>query len=96
VVKRDEIEQRFVDAGWDLDGSFEDHLLIGHDGYRISLLAHREHWDAEQPTFEILDHEEMTTHWVEEVPTPLEALQLVKEHGQPPEEGVGPALEGSS
>jgi hypothetical protein len=85
-VERKEIAQRFVDAGWDLDGSFEEHLLIGHDGHRISLLAHREFWGTEQPLFEILDHEEMFTYWVEEVPTPQEALQLLKDHGQPPEE----------
>jgi hypothetical protein len=85
-VEREEIEQRFVEAGWDLDGSFEDHLLIGHDGQRISLLAHREHWRTHQPIFEILDHEEMRTYWVEEVPTPRQAVQLLKEHGQPPEE----------
>jgi hypothetical protein len=41
-VERDEIKQRFVEAGWDLDDSFEDQLLIGHDGYRLSLLAHGE------------------------------------------------------
>ncbi len=85
-MEREEIEQRFVEAGWDLDGSFEDHLLIGHDGHRLSLLAHREHWGADQHLFEILDHDEMITYWVEEVPTPQQALQLLKEHGQPPEE----------
>ena len=86
-MEREEIEQSFVEAGWDLDGSFEDHLLIGHDGHRLSLLAHREHWGTDhQPLFEILDHEEMITYWVEEVPTPHHALQLLEEHGQPPEE----------
>jgi hypothetical protein len=85
-VERDEIKQRFVEAEWDLDGSFEDHLLIGHDGHRLSLLAHREFWGTDQPIFEILDHEEMSTYWVEEVPTPQQALQLLQEHGRPPEE----------
>jgi hypothetical protein len=85
-MERDEIKQRFVEAGWNLDGSFEDHLLIGHDGYRLSLLAHREHWGTDQPIFEILDHEDMSTYWVEEVPTPQQALQLLPVHGRPPEE----------
>jgi len=85
-VERGEIEQRFVEAGWDLDSSFEDHLLIGHDGYRLSLLAHREFWGTDHPIFEILDHEEMSTYWVQEVPTPQQALQLLQEHGRPPEE----------
>jgi hypothetical protein len=85
-VKREEIEQRFISAGWELDGSFEDHLLIGHDGYRLSLLAHREHWGTDSPIFEILNHEDMTTYWTHEVPTPRKAKQLLQEHGQPPEE----------
>src|SRR5215203_6290184 len=83
---REEIVQRFVTAGWDLDGSFEDYLLIGHDGHRLSLLAHREFWGTDHPIFEILDHEEMSTYWVQEVPTPQQALQLLQEHGRLPEE----------
>jgi hypothetical protein len=83
---REEIEQSFVNAGWELDASFEDHLLIGHDGHRVSLLAHRELLGTDQPIFELLDHEEMSTYWVQEVPTPQQALQLLQEHGQPPEE----------
>jgi hypothetical protein len=70
-VERDEIKHRFVEAGLDLDSSFEDHLLIGHGGYRLSLLAHREYWGTDQPIFEILDHEEMSTYWVQEVPPRL-------------------------
>jgi hypothetical protein len=85
-VRREEIEQKFLDAGWDLDGSFEDYLLIGHDDERISLLAHREHWGTDDPLFELLDHEEMTTYWVNEVPTPQQAARLLQEHGKPPEE----------
>ena len=82
----EEIQHRFVDAGWYLDASFEDYLLIGHDSYRISLLAHKEWWDPDNPIFELNDHEEMTTYWVHEVPTPQHAAQLLQEHGQPPEE----------
>ena len=85
-MKREEIEQKFLDAGWDLDGSFEDYLLIGHNGERISLLAHREHGGTDDPLFELLDHEEMTTYWVHEVPTPQQAARLLREHGRPPEE----------
>ena len=84
-MKRDEIERRFLEAGWELDGSFEDYLLIGHDGERISLLAHREHWGTDNPIFEILDHEEMTTCWVYEVPTPHQSTRLLQDHVQPPE-----------
>jgi hypothetical protein len=85
-VKREEIEEKFVKAGWSLDESFEDYLLIGHDGYRLSLLAHPEYWGTDQPIFEILDHEDMSSYWVREVPTPGQAAQLFKEHGQSAEE----------
>lgn len=84
-VKREEIQQRFLDAEWELDGSFEGYLLIGHDGERVSILAHREHWGTDDPLFELLDHEEMTTYWLDEVPTPQQAAQLLEEHGQLPE-----------
>jgi hypothetical protein len=53
-------------------------LLIGHDGERVSLLTHREHWGIDDPIFELLDHEEMTTYWVNEVPTPRQAAQLLE------------------
>src|SRR4028118_283149 len=79
------IECSLSGAGWDLDHSFEGYLVIGHDGERVSLLAHIELWGTDEPLFEILDHEEMTTYWVDEVPTPQQAVQLLKEHGQPPE-----------
>ena len=85
-MKREEIEQSFVDAGWYLDASFEDYLIIGHDGYRVSLLAHKECWETDEPVFEILDHERMSTYWVHEVPSPRRAAQLLREHSQPPEE----------
>ena len=85
-MNREEIEQRFIDAGWDLDGSFGDYLLIGHDGNLISLLAHREFWGTDNPFFEILDHQEMITYWLQQVPTPKQAAQLLQDHGQPPEQ----------
>jgi hypothetical protein len=43
-VNREEIEQRFASAGWDLDGSFAEHLIIGYNGDGVSLLAHKEDW----------------------------------------------------
>ena len=60
-------------------------MLIGHDGERVSILAHRELWGTDELTFELLDHEQMATYWVEEVPNPQQAAQLLEEHGQLPE-----------
>jgi hypothetical protein len=87
AVQWEELAQRFVDAGWELDTSFEGYLIIGHNDHRISLVAHKEWWDPDDPTFELLDHEQMNTYWVREVPAPRHAALLLEEHGQPPEEG---------
>ena len=81
---KEEIEQSFTTVGWELDGSFKDHLLIGFSGDGISILAHKETWGEEDPVFELLDHERMLTYWVSEIPSPEQALQLLEEHGKPP------------
>ena len=82
---KDEIEQSFTTVGWDLDGSFANHLVIGFSGEGISILAHKETWGKEDPVFELLDHERMLTYWVGgEIPSPEQALQLLEEHGKPP------------
>jgi hypothetical protein len=84
-VNREGIEQRFASAGWDLDGSFAEHLIIGYNGDGVSLLAHKEDWGTDDSIFEILDHEQMVNYWVTDIPTPHQAEQLVREHGKPPE-----------
>jgi len=77
-----EIEQRFTSAGWELDGSFADDLIIGYDSGYLSILAHRESWDSEDRAFEIIDHERNITYWVQEILTPQQATELLQEHGQ--------------
>ncbi len=44
-------------------------------------------YDDEDPVFELVDHERDLTYGVWEIPTPEEARELLREHGQPPEEG---------
>ena len=84
-MTKEQIEQRFANAGWDLDGSFAEHLVIGYYGERISLLADKESWETDEASFEVLDHEEMLSYWVHEVPTPDQAAQLLREHTRPSE-----------
>ena len=81
-MNRQEIEQSFVSAGWDLDGSFGEHLIIGYSADSTSLLTHKEVWGAEDPLFEILDHERMVSNWVREIPAPQKARELLQEHGE--------------
>jgi hypothetical protein len=42
---------------------------------------------AEEPLFEIIDHVQYVNHWVREIPTPSQAAQMLREHGELPEEG---------
>jgi hypothetical protein len=82
-----EIEQSFTSARWELDGSFADNLIIGYDGDHLSILAHREVWESEDPTFEIIDHERNITYWVQEILTPQQATEHLQELGQLLSEG---------
>lgn len=82
------VKQKFTSAGWYIDDSFSEHLVIGCRGDDLSIVAHPEEVleRAEEPLFEIFDHERYATYWVRQIPTPQQALQLLREHGEPPEE----------
>ena len=80
------IEQSFARAGWELDDSFSEYLIIGHNGDGLSILAYPEPRETEGLVFELIDHERNLTYGVQEIPTPQQAAQLLQEHGQPPEE----------
>ena len=86
TVSPEEIENSFTSAGWYLDGSFLDYLVIEYtDGF--SILAGKEAWETDDPVFELLDHERDLTYGVQEIPTPPQAQKMLLEHGQPPGEG---------
>ncbi len=87
-MTREEIEQSFVDAGWELDGGFSEHLLVGEDG-DLSILAPRWVWGIDDPVFELCDGERDLTFWVSVIPSPRQAAGLLEEHGGPPEEERG-------
>ena len=80
----EEIEDSFTSAGWLLDGSFSEYLVIGYteDG-QLSILAGKEAWDTDDdPVFELVDHEsDLTYAVVDEVPTPQQARKTLQEHG---------------
>ena len=84
-MTKEEIEQRFANAGWNLDGSFAEHLVIGCNEHGISLLAHKASWETDDASFEVLDHDGMLSYWVHEGPTPDQAAQRLREHTEPPE-----------
>jgi hypothetical protein len=81
------IEQSLARAGWELDDSFSEYLIIGHNGDGLSILAYPEAGITEEdPVFELIDHERDLTYGVQQIPSPQQAAQLLQEHGQPPEE----------
>jgi len=72
-------------AGWRLDGGFAEHLIVGYDG-RASILAPRWVWERDDPVFQLCDELKDATYWVNEIPTPQQAVELLEEHGAPLEE----------
>ena len=69
TVSPEEIENSLTSAGWYLDGSFLDYLVIGYtDG--VSILAGKEAWEPDDPVFELIDHERDLTYGVQEILTP--------------------------
>ena len=87
-MSREEIEQAIEGAGWELDGGFSGHLIVGEDE-NLFILAHRWVWEIDDPVFELCDGERNLTYWVRVVPTPRQAAVLLEEHGGPPEEERG-------
>ncbi len=81
-MSQQELEQKFASAGWDLDGGFYNHLIIGYTDI-LSNLAYRPAWEAEEPEFQLCDHENNLSYWVREIPTPQQAAQLLREYGEP-------------
>jgi hypothetical protein len=86
IVDTEAIEQSFASAGWKIDRSFSEYLIIGYNGNGLSILAYPEAGETVDPVFELLDHERNLTYRVQEILPPQRAAQLLQEHGQPPEE----------
>jgi hypothetical protein len=61
-VNREAIEQRFTRAGWELDDSFSEYLIIGSNSDSLSILAYApQAREPEDPVFELIDHERNLT-----------------------------------
>lgn len=80
-MNREEIEQSFVGAGWEVSEYSSPYLLVGN-ACDVSILAYRSLAEIEDPVFELLDHKRGTTYWVRVVPTPRLAAVLLEEHGE--------------
>ena len=86
-MTQEEIKQGFAEAGWELDGSFYEHLTIGYTE-ELSILAYPQAWEESgNLEFHLCHHENNLSCWVREIVTPERAAQLLLEYGQPvPEE----------
>ncbi len=85
-MSQKEVEQGLADAGWELDGSFYEHLTIGY-AEDLSILAYRQAWESGNLEFQLCDHDNNLSCWVREIVTPERAAQLLQEYGEPvPEE----------
>ena len=49
-------------------------------------MSRQEQWETDGSVFELVDHQRNVTYWVQVLPTPQQADQLLQEHGEPPEE----------
>jgi len=82
-VTQEEIEQGFAEAGWELDGSFYEHLTIGYTE-ELSILTYPQAWEESgNLEFQLCDHENNLSCWVKEIVTPERAAQLLLECGEP-------------
>jgi hypothetical protein len=77
-----EIQKRFLRAGWELDGSFSEHLTIGYTE-DLSILAYLQASETEGLRFQLCDHENDLSCWVGEIVAPQRAAELLREHGEP-------------
>jgi hypothetical protein len=84
-MNQERVERGFADAGWELEGSFYKHLIIGFID-DLSILAYCQTWEADDPKFQLCDHENDLSCWVREIPTPELAGVLLEEHGEPLDE----------
>ena len=92
-MNREAIEHRFTRAGWDLDDSFSEYLIIGSNSDSLSILAYAPRArEPEDPVFELIDHQRNLTYGVQQIPSPQRAAQLLQEYGQPPEDVSGDPL----
>ena len=81
-MNQEEINREFASAGWELDGGFYKHLIIGCTD-SLSILAYRPSWESEEdPQFQLCDHENDLTYWVREIPTPQQAAMLLAQYGE--------------
>lgn len=86
-MTREEIEQGFVGAQWEVPGPSR-YPVVGNAG-DLSIVAHEQYAESDDPAFELVDGRRVVSYWVRVIPTPRQAAVLLEERGGPPEEERG-------
>jgi hypothetical protein len=90
VEKR--LYQEVESAGWEPNGTFSDHLVIGNKGDLCLIIPS---WIAQSndPVYELHDVERNVSYWVREIPSPEKAAEILQQHGgvRPRKSGGNPA-----
>jgi hypothetical protein len=84
-IVRAALEREVASAGWEVDGSFCEQLVIGNAGDLCILVPERS-WQGPDPKYELYDVEKNIACWVRVIPTPHLAAMLLQEHGETPAE----------
>ncbi len=79
----EEVHQQMISAGWEVDGSFSEHLAIGEAG-NLCMIVSAWVLGSEKRMYELYDVSRHISHWVREVPTPEQAAELLNKHGKTP------------
>ena len=82
-------DEELANAGWEPDGTFSEHLAIGHAGDLYVIVPAWVWGVIGSRVFELYDVQKNLSYWVREIPTPQEAAELLRKHGGPPEEERG-------
>ncbi len=81
----------YLVIGYDQDGlsilARKEAWETDEDGLSILTYEEAGEMDDDDPVFELIDHERNLTYGVWEIPTPEEAREMLREHGQSPEVG---------
>jgi hypothetical protein len=87
-MDRESVYQEVDSAGWEPDGNSSEQLVIGNKGDLCLIIPS---WveGRDDPVCELHDVENYHSYWVQQIPTPQKAAELLQEYAGPPEEERG-------
>lgn len=80
---RQQMDRQMARVGWEVDGTFSEYLALGN-AEDLCLLVPTWVSESDHPAYELYDVRRNVSYWVDEVPTPEQAKNLLWEHGKTP------------